>query len=88
MLKVALGDLLRDPPGGKEGRRDAKIEYKEEGWSGLGEGSFQTYRTMSDASGCNHFGGMDEELERLCRLVRDLELEAKGRRRGKDHEDV
>ena len=25
MLKVALGDLLRDPPGGKEGRSDAKI---------------------------------------------------------------
>ena len=25
MLKVALGDLLRDPPGGKEGRRDVKI---------------------------------------------------------------
>jgi len=25
MLKVALGDLLGDPPGGKEGRRDMKI---------------------------------------------------------------
>ena len=25
MLKVALGGLLRDPPGGKEGKRDAKI---------------------------------------------------------------
>ena len=25
MLKVALGDLLEDPPGKKEGRRDMKI---------------------------------------------------------------
>ena len=25
MLKVALGDLLKDPPGGKEGKSNAKI---------------------------------------------------------------
>jgi len=52
------------------------------------------YRTMSDASGRNHFDRRDEELEqrdeeldRLHRLVRDLELEAKGRCRRRDHEE-
>ena len=29
----------------------------------------------------------DEELEHLHRLVRDLELEAKGRRQRRDHEE-
>ena len=29
----------------------------------------------------------DEELERLCRLVRDLELEARGRRWRRNHEE-
>ena len=69
-------------------------EYEEEGQSGLGERSFQTYRTMSDASGCNRFDRRDEELKqkdkelgRLRRLVRDLELEARGRRRRRDHEE-
>ena len=44
------------------------------------------YRTMSNASGRNRFDrrdkelkGRDEELERLYRLVRYLELEARGR---------
>ena len=42
---------------------------------------------MSEALGHNHFDKWDEELDRrikelehLCRLVRDLELEARGRR--------
>ena len=39
------------------------MEYKEEGQSGLGEGSFQTYRTMSSASGRNHFDRRNDELE-------------------------
>ena len=69
------------------------MEY-EEGQSGLGEGSFQTYRTMSGTSGCNRFNKRDEELEqrdkeleRLHRLVRDLELQPRGRRQRRDHED-
>ena len=52
------------------------------------------YRTMSNASGRNCFDrrdeelkGRDEELERLYRLVRDLELEARGRRQRRDHEE-
>ena len=70
-------------------------EYEqEEGQSGLGEGLFQTYWTMSGALGRNNFNKRDKELERrdeemehLCRLVRDLELEARGRRRRRDHEE-
>lgn len=77
MLKVALGDILRDPPGKKEDR-----EYEEQRQSGLEEGLFQMYQTLSGVSGRNRFDKRDEELEQkdeelkhLCRLVRDLELE-------------
>ena len=49
---------------------------------------------MSEASGHNCFDRQDEELdrrvkelERLRRLVRDLELEARGRHRRKDHDE-
>ena len=52
------------------------------------------YRTMSNALGRNRFDrrdeelkGRDEELERLDRLVRDLELEARGRHQRRDHEE-
>ena len=69
-------------------------EYKEQGQSGLREGSFQTYRTMSGTSGRTRFNRRDQELKQkdkelkcLCRLVRDLELEARGRHRRRDHED-
>ena len=37
--------------------------------------------------GHERFDRRDEELEHLRRLVRDLELEARGRRRGRDHEE-
>ena len=69
-------------------------EYEEEGQSSLGERLFQTYRTMSGTSRRNHFDRRDEELERrdeelkrLRRLVRDLELEARGRCRRRDHKE-
>ena len=52
------------------------------------------YRTMSGALGHNRFDRRDEELERrdtelerLHRLVRDLELEVRGRRQRRDHEE-
>ena len=52
------------------------------------------YRKISDASRRNRFNRRDEELkqrdeelERLCRLVRDLELEARGRCRRRDNEE-
>ena len=44
----------------------------------LGEWSYQTYRTMSGASGHGQYDERDEELERLRKLVRNLELEARG----------
>ena len=40
MLKVALGDLLGDPHGGKEGRRDAKIRSIRKGSLTLEKGRF------------------------------------------------
>ena len=58
-------------------RKDRERERREEE-SGLGEGSDQTHRTMSSASGHGQFDERDQELERLSRLVRDLELEARG----------
>ena len=49
---------------------------------------------MFGALRCNRFDRRDEELEQrdeelkcLRRLVRDLELEARGRRRRRDHEE-
>ena len=44
-------------------KRRKDREHEEEGQSGLGEGSFQMYRTMSSVSGRNHFDRRDEELE-------------------------
>ena len=42
MLKVALGGLLRDPPGGKEGRRDVKIgSIRRKGSLALEKGRFK-----------------------------------------------
>ena len=70
----------------QEGREDREYE-QEEGQSSLEEGLFQTYRTMYHALGCNHFDKRDEELERLHRLVRDLELEARGRCWKRDHKE-
>ena len=68
-------------------------EYEEQRQSELRKGSFQTYRTMSSTLGPNRFDRRDkvlekrdEDLEHLHRLVRDLELEARGRHRRRDYE--
>ena len=42
---------------------------------------------MSTTSGYECFDRRDEELKHLHRLVRDLELEARGRRRRRNHEE-
>ena len=42
---------------------------------------------MSGASGHRQFDKRNEELEHLHRLVRDLELEERGRRRRRDHDN-
>ena len=77
-------------------RRQKRCEDREyeEGQSGLGEWSFQMYRIMSRDLGCNRFNRRDkeleqrdEELEHLCRLVRDLELQVRGRCQRMDHEE-
>ena len=69
-------------------RRQKMHEDRERGRgeeeSGLGEGSDQTHRTMSGASGHGQRDGRDQELERLRRLVRDLEFEARDWRQRRD----
>ena len=89
-LKVALGDLLGDPVGGKEGRKGVKIGSMSRGekQSGFGERSFQTHQTLSGASGHERFDKKDEKLECLHRLVRDLELKARGKRRRRDRKEL
>ena len=54
---------------------------------GTGEGSYQTQRTVSGATGYRQREERDEELERLHRLVKGLELEVTGRRRRRDRDD-
>ncbi|XP_030939954.1 uncharacterized protein LOC115964859 [Quercus lobata] len=63
--------------------KDRERERREEE-SCLGEGLDQTQRTMLGASGHGQCDERDQELERLCRLVRDLELEARGWRQRRD----
>ena len=48
--------------------------------SGSGEGSSQKYRSASKILKQKHRDRRDQELERLHRLVRDLELEVRNRR--------
>ena len=61
-------------------RREDREREREEEQFGLREGSYQTHQTILGASGHGQFDERDQELERLRRLVRDLELEVKGRR--------
>ena len=69
-------------------KRDEDHRYEQEkDHSSLGEESFRTYRLMSGTSGYEHFEKRDEELERLHKLVRDLELEARCRRQKRDREE-
>ena len=68
-------------------RHEDKECEQEEEQSGLGEGSYQTHRTLSGALGYGQFDERDEELEWLHRLVRDLELKAKGRHQRRDRDD-
>ena len=65
-------------------KRHEDRECEEEERSSLGEGSYQTHRAISGASGHGQFNEKDEELERLRRLVRDLELEARDRHQRRD----
>ena len=60
-------------------REDQERELVEEQF-GLGEGSYQTLRTVSGATGHDQHDERDQEIERLRRLVRDFELEGRNRR--------
>ena len=55
--------------------------------SGMGKGSYQTQRMVSGATGRRQREEWDEELKRLRRLVKGLELEVRGRHRGGDRND-
>ena len=68
-------------------RCEDREREREEEQSGLGEGSYQTHRTISSASRHKKFDERDEELERLRRLVRDLELKVRGRHQRRDQDD-
>jgi len=64
-------------------RREDRDRGQEKEGSSLGKGLYQTHRTMSGALGHGQFDKRDEELGWLRRLVRDLEVEARGNyRRG------
>ena len=68
-------------------RHEDRDHKQEEERSGLGEGWYQTHRTISDASGHRQFDERDKELERLRGLVRNLEFEAKGRTQRRDRDN-
>ena len=55
--------------------------------SGSREGSSQMYRSASEIPEQEHHDRKDQELERLHRLVRDLELEVWGRHRRRNHDE-
>ena len=71
----------------RQKRREDREHEQEEEHSGLGKGSYQTHQTILGASRHGHFDEKDEELERFYRLVRDLELEARGRCRRRDRKE-
>jgi len=68
-------------------RREDREREQEEEQSGFGKGSYQMHRTISGASGHRQFDERDKELERLRKLVRDLELEARGGHQRKDQDE-
>ena len=68
----------------RQKRRENRERLRGEEESGLGEGSDQTRRMVSGVSGHRQYDDKDRELERLHRLVMDLELEARGRRQERD----
>ncbi|KAL0007742.1 hypothetical protein SO802_009244 [Lithocarpus litseifolius] len=59
-------------------RHEDRYHERVEEQFGKGEGSRRTHQTVSGATEHKQFDERDEELERLRRLVRNLELEAEG----------
>ena len=71
----------------RQKRHEDREHKREEEQSGLVKGLYQTHWTISGASERRRFDEKYEELERLHRLVRDLELEARGRCRRRNLEE-
>ena len=71
----------------KQKEREDREPDRQEEMSGTGGGSYQTQRTVSGATRYRQRVERDEELERLRRLVKDLELEVRGRRRRRNRDD-
>ena len=82
MPRADMWGLLGDPRGRNKDkkRREDREREREEEQSSLREGSYQTRRMISGASGHGQFEKRDQEVEWLRRLVRDLELEARDKR--------
>ena len=59
---------------------------RNDGSSSSGEGSSQTYQSAFEVFKQKHYDMRDHELERLHRMVRDLELEVLGRCRRRDRD--
>ena len=65
---------------------DRECEREDEQF-GLEEGLYQMHRTISGASRHRQFDKRDEELERLHKLVRHLELEVRGEHQRRDRDE-
>ena len=78
------GSIWREQ--GQKRHEDRERERVEE-QSGLEEGSYQTLRIVSGATGHNQHEERDQEIERLRRLVRDLELEERNRRQRRNQDN-
>ena len=72
-------------------RRHKRNEDRRHEWdrerSSLGEGSLQTYWSAFEVLEQEHHDRRDQELERLRRLIRDLELEVRGRCQRRNHNE-
>ena len=69
-------------------RNEDHRRERDEGPISSGEGSSQTYQLASDVFEQKQCDKRDQELERLCRMVRDLELEVQGRRQRRDRDKL
>ncbi|KAL0010634.1 hypothetical protein SO802_005742 [Lithocarpus litseifolius] len=87
--KAIQWDLLEDPLGENGGTRDVKIGIVNKRKNGLAleRGRTKPTRKYRVLQGNGKFDERDQKLERLCRPVRDLELEARGRHRRRDRDD-
>ena len=71
----------------RQKRREDRECEREEEQSGLREGSYQTLQTVSGPTEHEQHEERDREIERLCRLMRDFELEVRNRRQWRDQEN-